>query len=439
MNDTLVSPSELFSRSISIFNTARTKYPPREISIGAFLQEIIRGRWRMEVGRVRSAASKTAADAIKLKHLPAAKLSGTFTGLSTDDFVQHSGVLCLDLDAVGNGAAAVREVLTKDPHVLAVFTSPSGNGLKVLVAVSATTAKEHRACFDEARDHFSAALPAGIVIDTAPSNVSSNCFASFDPETWRASAPRKQFLPTSKAAKNDARGCDIDTSHVIQSNEKEFLPSALSVPVYLESHPVTAAEEERAFPCGAPPAVIRLPNFVDADIWPKWVKKVPYVRAKRNLSVVQRAPILINIVAEDIAALLLLRWFTEAPENLFHDSREAHWRETWAAIRGCVESWPKQARITRSERSVYTHLRDARQRATFRVLHSLSVSKKNAPSRTFFIPTGQLADRLNCASEPASRQLEYMVREKVIEIVSPGAAWTPGVKGRATTYRWLLS
>lgn len=45
-----------------------------------------------------------------------------------------SGLLCLDFDHLTDMAAA-RKALTADPHTLAVFTSPSGDGLKVLVPV----------------------------------------------------------------------------------------------------------------------------------------------------------------------------------------------------------------------------------------------------------------------------------------------------------------
>jgi hypothetical protein len=42
-------------------------------------------------------------------------------------------LLCADLDTLGDRLKALKEELMRDPHVVAVFISPSGDGLKVLV------------------------------------------------------------------------------------------------------------------------------------------------------------------------------------------------------------------------------------------------------------------------------------------------------------------
>lgn len=152
------------------------------------IEGITVGRWRPQVEAVRAAyakGGKDAADGPKRK-LPAVMWSGTFTRRAADALKQHSGLICVDLDHLGNRLLSVREAIESDPHTLAAFVSPTGTGLKVIFKC------------DPADPHIQSYLAAeyymlerhGLEIDPACKDVSRLCFVSYDPETFIAETCR---------------------------------------------------------------------------------------------------------------------------------------------------------------------------------------------------------------------------------------------------------
>src|SRR5262245_23197029 len=90
--------------------------------------------------------AKQAASDVK-KQLPAVMWSGRFKNREkpvSEKLINHSGLLCADLDELGTQLPAVRERLTKSPHLLAMFRSPSGGGLKAVFRVAADASKHLR-------------------------------------------------------------------------------------------------------------------------------------------------------------------------------------------------------------------------------------------------------------------------------------------------------
>lgn len=154
-------------------------------------------------------AIKRAADAIK-KKLPAVSLSGCITGRrkkAVDDgrFV-HSGLLQIDLDAKDNpgwSLAALRTVLTNDDRIVAVFTSPSGNGMKGVARIP-SDATTHKAAFLAAEAHFKT---LNLKIDPSCKDPVRLCFVSHDPSAWLRMDTDEVFEPIEL--------------HVVEDNEQE--------------------------------------------------------------------------------------------------------------------------------------------------------------------------------------------------------------------------
>lgn len=125
-------------------------------------------------------AAKDRYDAAK-KKLPAITLSGTFTKRAIEGLECYSGIVQADLDNIrlqGGDIHDLKKELAGDPHLLFVFTSPSGEGLKCGVLVE-TGAEAHAAAFAAMRRYFAATY--GIEPDSACSDVSRLCFLSSDP------------------------------------------------------------------------------------------------------------------------------------------------------------------------------------------------------------------------------------------------------------------
>ncbi len=394
--------------------------------LAKLLNDIQGGRWQTGIGQARKSATKLEAGKLK-GNLPAVKFSGVFRGLSAADLIRHSGLLMLDVDGVPIQARrGLRLTFADDPHVLAFFTSPSGNGLKIIVPVRANDAHTHRLCFDASKAHFKPLLPSGAVLDQQPLSVAGNCFVSHDPDLWRATEPRAVFQASTETGKVE----DMSPHSPPQAADEEKIPSHKTI--------------GQPHIYGTPPAPgFPLPGVVDATIWANWLKRVPHRPSARNATIKERAPLLLNLVAPENAAWLLLRWFDQAPARLFSASRDDHWRETLAAIKGCLESWPANRKVglNVAEREAYRTLRDDRQRDSFRICRSLSLANDNKATRRFFLSDKQLGDRLACDSRSAARQLEYLANREIIRITAKGTEWKKGmgIKPQAARYQWLLA
>jgi|ERR1700731_1244805 len=125
---------------------------------------------------------KAAKEAVKDKKLkmPAALFSGTFRERNDKAVLQHSGLLCADLDGLGaEGVAQARAKLRESLHLYADFISPSGDGLKPVFRVRAD-ADMHLASFLAVEAHVRQLT--GLPVDQKCKNVGRLCFLSYDPE-----------------------------------------------------------------------------------------------------------------------------------------------------------------------------------------------------------------------------------------------------------------
>src|SRR5262245_54628505 len=167
----------------------------RDISVAKVLEGIRTGgkKLKRQIAQIRNRfeaelaltngdykQAKQAVDALK-KQLPAVTWSGTFSQRANDKLVQHSGLLCADLDSLGPEKAEVREQLTRSPHMVGVFDSPTGDGLKTVFRVPADAAK-HAGNFRAVEKHVRDLT--GIEIDQACKDVARLCFMSYDPHLY---------------------------------------------------------------------------------------------------------------------------------------------------------------------------------------------------------------------------------------------------------------
>jgi hypothetical protein len=133
--------------------------------------------------KAKTEAAKKAVGKAKAA-LPAVLLSGTFDNANTpvaEKLIQHSGLLCADLDGLGETLHEVRVKLLSSPHLWAVFLSPTGDGLKGVFRVAADKAK-HLASFRAVQKHVRDVT--GVAIDKSCKDVGRLCFLSSDPDVY---------------------------------------------------------------------------------------------------------------------------------------------------------------------------------------------------------------------------------------------------------------
>jgi len=114
--------------------------------------------------------------------LPGYLFCGTFDHRNANNLKQKSGIICADLDLLGDELGGIKEQLCADPHILAVFISPTGTGLKVVLRID--PAKDFDDSFNATEQFFLERF--GLEIDSACSDVVRICYASHDPEAFVA-------------------------------------------------------------------------------------------------------------------------------------------------------------------------------------------------------------------------------------------------------------
>lgn len=141
--------------------------------------QIQSGVWAKKISALR-AATGDAADDIK-KRLPAVLWSGTFSTRSKNGLIQHSGLLCADIDKIPERVGELHDLARTDQHAVAAFVSPSGTGLKIVFRVP-PDASLHSQSFNSVRSHVASFY--GVPVDEAAKDVSRLCFVSSDPSAF---------------------------------------------------------------------------------------------------------------------------------------------------------------------------------------------------------------------------------------------------------------
>lgn len=132
--------------------------------------------------RIKNGSSKELIDKIRngesdfKNNLPAICFSGTFNSRSAAGLVKHSGLICLDFDKYPDTKTlkADRDKLVKDKYTFALFISPSGNGLKLIIKIPAEP-ENHKAYFESLNNYYNSEY-----FDKSTKDVSRVCYESYD-------------------------------------------------------------------------------------------------------------------------------------------------------------------------------------------------------------------------------------------------------------------
>ena len=165
------------TQNITIFKNIKETITPYHVSIETILDRIKEGSDSKElVQKIRKEKKKTDRNELK-KQLPAICFSGTFNKRADSSLILHSGIICLDFDGYPDFKTLMldKETLSSNKYVYAVFVSPSGNGLKVLVKIPADP-ENHTKYFNSLEKHFNSQY-----FDVTSKNLSRVCYESYDP------------------------------------------------------------------------------------------------------------------------------------------------------------------------------------------------------------------------------------------------------------------
>lgn len=163
---------------ITIFQQLKATNEPRYLSIESALDRIIKGKSRKINEALRLSTNDLERAELK-KQLPCICFAGRFTRRANEAIVTHSGLIVLDFDKLPNVAESKR-FLVSLPFAYAVWLSPSGNGLKMLVRIPANITA-HRGHFVAIQSYLA---EHGLELDQSGKDVARVCFESYDPDLY---------------------------------------------------------------------------------------------------------------------------------------------------------------------------------------------------------------------------------------------------------------
>jgi len=164
---------------ITYFKSLRETDKPFYVDIGKAIERIKTGKSRELVEKIRQENDKAGRNLLK-KGLPAILFSGKFSARNDDSLEVHSGIICCDFDGFEDEWEMLeyRHKMINDPYTYSVFTSPSGDGLKVLVKIP-TDKVNHRNYFESLMEYYNDSH-----FDKSCKNESRICYESYDADIF---------------------------------------------------------------------------------------------------------------------------------------------------------------------------------------------------------------------------------------------------------------
>lgn len=393
-------------------------------SIDAILAEIKGRTHAKRIEALRQSPSDAVRDERK-RQLACFMVSGTSkAGHRAADFLNHSGLLQVDVDDVGEERAAkLRDEMRNDPHILAAFISPSGKGVKGLIRIPASR-ETHLAAFAAVGEYLRSRY--AVEVDAKCKDVSRVCFVSHDPE----------MVINADAVELDVDGSPLPDCE--ERGERDVLraPPHSDSSTRIHSESYTLHTTLYTLQQGA-----KISDFSGLEA--HYQRNITRFFAKpsrgyRNEAIVQIAAKLFYVVKPEFV-LLMLNEFKLQHWDVFESYDGDFDGEAVAMVKGLLERYPNE--LTEAERSHYLDLPQERQTA-FRICRSLAncESDPDAPRGLFFLSREGLAHRLGqYGSENAKWIFHDLEKRGVIEMVTKGTRRKLGNPGKASTWRWLMS
>ena len=175
-------PENFVNVENSMFKNASSPDTAEAVQLQDILKSIQSDKYKSQIEALRkklSAGEKEKYDEAK-KLLPGLTFSGTFQRRDNKSLSKYVQLFQADFDHVSN-MEEVREKLKSIPHIVFVFTSPSGEGLKAAFWVDCHH-ERHESGFMAMQEHLKE--KHGLLIDESCKDISRLCFVSHDPELW---------------------------------------------------------------------------------------------------------------------------------------------------------------------------------------------------------------------------------------------------------------
>jgi hypothetical protein len=161
-------------RILSVFENVQSNIPTGPIEFETYLENVKNGVWKSDVESVRNGERMKTS-------LPCITISGVFTKRNNECLVEHSGIIAIDIDYLGDHLDVSK--LVNDQYLYAIHRSVGGMGY---VAYFLIDPNKHAESF-RGLQHYLLSL-YGLSIDKACKDVARLRIVSYDPELLIAAA-----------------------------------------------------------------------------------------------------------------------------------------------------------------------------------------------------------------------------------------------------------
>jgi len=146
--------------------------------------KVISGKYlKNQTLKLRSIKEKDENRKYKTTNFPYVTFSGIFDRRNEKALIQHSGLIAIDFDHLGN-VEKTKQLLLKDQYfeTKLLFISPNGTGLKWIIQIDLSKGHTHKTMFEAIYHYINQTY--FIEIDKACKDVSRATFLCFDPTAF---------------------------------------------------------------------------------------------------------------------------------------------------------------------------------------------------------------------------------------------------------------
>jgi hypothetical protein len=199
---------------VSLFrNGISQKKDPQNIDIQKILTSIKSPSTNVlknKVTKLRSLKTKKEKSDFK-KKFPYVTFSGVFEERAADKLIEHSGFIVLDFDDLEH-LEDTFEQLKSESYIFAMFVSPRGTGLKILVKINPN---KHLDSFLELEKYFSKNY--NLKVDPSGKDVCRACFLTYDPNLFQNQDSKLFSI-------DDFYTVDTDTGEIYENTKPHYEP-----------------------------------------------------------------------------------------------------------------------------------------------------------------------------------------------------------------------
>ena len=158
---------------VSFYDSLKETGSNKTLKIEDLFHEIKTGKWKGLILDVKSNLTLK-------KTLPCFTPTGTFSYRNSEGISIYSGLICLDIDNVEN-LTSIIPILKTTKWIWAIFTSPSGKGLKIFVLTQSIITN-----YKKLEEEIALAFHSltGLMRDERAKDISRVHFISYDPDLY---------------------------------------------------------------------------------------------------------------------------------------------------------------------------------------------------------------------------------------------------------------